>query len=110
MPNFNSDHKNVLDEMLLVHPAIRPGKMFGFPAYYVGKKLAICLYEDGVGVKLPEKTVNRLLEPDPHTSPFQPYGKPRMREWLQITLADSEGYRSYLPLFEESIRFLLEGG
>ena len=27
--------------------------MFGFPAYYVGKKLCICLYEQGVGVKLP---------------------------------------------------------
>jgi len=32
------------------------GKMFGFPAYYTGKNLCVCLYEDGVSVKLPEAT------------------------------------------------------
>jgi hypothetical protein len=78
--------------------------MFGFPAYYVGKKLSICLYEEGVGVKLPQQTVARLLQTDPNASPFQPMGKPKMREWLQINLERSEDYRAYLPLFEEAIR------
>lgn len=30
--NFIPEHKAILDEMLLGHPAIRPGKMFGYPA------------------------------------------------------------------------------
>ena len=107
MANFNSEHKVILDGLLLGHPYVRPGKMFGFPAYYVGKKLCICLYEQGVGVKLPEQTVLKLLETDQNTIPFQPLGKPKMREWIQINLDRSEDYRQYMPMFDESIRHVL---
>jgi hypothetical protein len=34
---------------------VRADKMFGFRAYYVGKKLCICLYEQIVGIKPPEQ-------------------------------------------------------
>ena len=34
-------------------------------------------------------------------------GKARMREWVQINLEHSEDYRNYLPVFEESIRYVL---
>lgn len=108
MPNFNINHKAVLDEMLLEHPLVRSGKMFGFPAYYAGKKLAICLYEQGVGMKLPEATVKRLLAEDGNATPFQPYGKSKMREWVQINCADSGNYREYQAIFEEAIDYVLE--
>jgi hypothetical protein len=108
MANFNAEHKIVLDNLLLGYPHVRAGKMFGFPAYYVGKKLCICLYEQGVGIKLPEQLVVKLLETDPNTTPFRPLGKPKMREWVQINLNHSEDYRQYKPIFEESIRYLLE--
>ena len=98
----------VLDKLLLDCPYVRPGKMFGYPAYYVVKKLAISLYEQGVGVKLPEQTVTKLLESDSNIVPFQPMGKPKMREWVQINLNDSNNYIQYLQVFEESIRYLLE--
>jgi hypothetical protein len=107
MVNFNSEHKKVIDDMLLVHPNIRPGKMFGLPAYYVGKKLCICLYEDGVGVKIPEETAKKLLETDPNVAPFVPFGKSKMREWIQLKLSRSEDYRQYITLFDDSIRYLL---
>lgn len=38
MANFNPNHKTMLDSMLLSHPLVQAGKMFGFPAYYAGKK------------------------------------------------------------------------
>jgi hypothetical protein len=107
---FSEAHKAVLDDMLLDDPRIRPGKMFGFPAYFVGKKLAICLYEDGVGIKLPAASVAPILEGDRNARPFQPLGKHVMREWVQIDLADSDGYRAYAPLFEESIEYLFGVG
>ena len=107
MASFNPDHKVVLDDLLLTNPFVRPGKMFGYPAYYVGKKLCMCLYEQGVGVKLPVPTVAMLLETDPNAIPFQPLGKPKMREWAQINLENSEDYRKYEAVFEESIQFLL---
>ena len=53
MATFSADHKAALDELLLGYPGLRPGKMFGFPAYYAGAKLCITLYEAGVGLKLP---------------------------------------------------------
>jgi hypothetical protein len=108
MANFNPNHKTVLDNMLLSHPLVRAGKMFGFPAYYAGKKLCICLYEQGVGLKLPAPSVARLLESDPNAIPFQPLGKPKMREWVQINLDDSEAYAQYESVFHESILFVHE--
>lgn len=108
MADFNLEHKAVLDDLLLGHPGVRAGKMFGFPAYYAGKKLAICLYEQGVGVKLPASSAARLLESDPNVVPFQPLGRPRMREWVRINLSRSEDYGRYEPVFHESIRFLLD--
>jgi hypothetical protein len=81
--------------------------MFGFPAYYVGKKLCICLYEQGVGIKVPAETAARLLESDPNVTPFMPLGKPKMREWIQINLARSEEYGQYMPVFAESIDYVL---
>jgi hypothetical protein len=107
MANFNTAHKAVLDDLLLDIPGVVPGKMFGYPAYFTGKKLCICLYEQGVGIKLPEATAQRLLESDQNVIPFQPLGRPRMREWVQINLDRSDEYREYLPVFEESINYLL---
>lgn len=107
MGNYNAGHKAVLDDMLLGYPLVRAGKMFGYPAYYVGRKLCISLYEDGVGIKLPAATVARLLKTDPNATPFQPMGKSRMKEWVQLNARDSDEYRRYRPIFEESIQFVL---
>jgi hypothetical protein len=107
MGNFNSDHKLILDELLLAHPEIRPGNMFGYPAYYAGKKVCISLYEQGVTAKLPEQDAARLLETDPNVIPFQPMGGRKMREWIQINLERSEDYRNYEEVFQESIRYVL---
>jgi hypothetical protein len=71
------------------------------------KKLCICLYEQGVGIKLPELSAAKLLEMDRNAIPFQPMGKPKMREWVQINLSRSEDYRQYKAVFNESIRYLL---
>jgi len=108
MANFNPNHKIVLDNLLLANPLLHAGKMFGFPAYYVNNKLCICLYEQGVGVKLPASSVAALLENDPNSIPFQPLGKPKMREWVQINLDDSQAYAQYEAVFIESIRFVHE--
>jgi len=107
--DFNPQHKAVLDDFLLGHPHVRAGKMFGFPAYYAGKKLCICLYEQGVGVKLPEQSAAKLLKADPNVVPFQPMGRRKMREWIQINLTRSEDYRQYQSVLEESIRHVLTG-
>lgn len=104
---FNQQHKAVLDALLLNKPGVTAGRMFGYPAYYAGKKMCVCLYEQGVGVKLPADTVSKLLETDKNSVPFQPMGRPKMKEWIQINLTDSEAYRNYESLFQQSVDFLL---
>ena len=107
MPNFNPEHKAVLDNLLLGIPFVKAGKMFGFPAYYVNGKLSLCLYEQGVGIKLPEVSAQKLLADDSNAVPFRPLGKPKMREWVQINLVHSEDYQQYMQVFEESIQHVL---
>jgi len=109
MAKYTPEHKAVLDDLLLGDPRLRSGKMFGYPAYYAGDKLCICLYEGGVGLKLPEQTVARLLETDANAIPFQPMGRRKMREWVQINLERSEDYRQYRSVFDESILYVLAG-
>ncbi|MBM4444809.1 MAG: TfoX/Sxy family protein [Chloroflexi bacterium] len=104
---YNPQHKAVLDDLLLGHPLVRSGRMFGFPAYYAGRKLCICLYEQGVAVRLPEQSAADLLRADRNAVPFQPMGRPKMREWVQINLSHSEEYRRYKAVFEESVRHVL---
>jgi hypothetical protein len=82
-------------------------KNVGFPAYYAGETLCICLHERGIGVKFPQQTTARLLETDPNTIPFQPMGKHKMRQWVQINPSRSEDYRQYASVFDESIGYVL---
>lgn len=87
---FNPDHKAVLDAFLQQLPGVTSGKMFGYPAYFIHGKLFACVCGDGVGVKVkvPEETAISLLA-NTHIVPFQPMGKPKMREWVQINRASS---------------------
>lgn len=102
---FIAEHKVVLDRMLIGLPGVRAGKMFGYPGYYVGKKLFACVYGQGVGLKLPEHQAGELLAL-PHITAFQPLGRPRMREWIQINRAESCEYLKDLDLFMASIAFV----
>ena len=52
-PIYNPVHKAILDDLFLAIPGVEPGKMFGYPAYYVKGKLFACVYENGVGIRGP---------------------------------------------------------
>jgi hypothetical protein len=104
-PSFNAAHKAVLDRLLLALPGVTAGKMFGYPAYYIVKKLFACLYGDGVGLKVPAPLAAQLLERQ-EVVPFQPLGKPRMREWVQINHGDSEDYQKEMDVFRASVAFV----
>jgi hypothetical protein len=102
---YETKHKEVLDTMLLGLPGVRAGKMFGYPAYYINDKLFACVYGSGVGVKVPEDFAAELLKL-PHIFPFQPLGKPRMKEWIQIDRPRSEDYRLDLKIFQAALEFV----
>jgi hypothetical protein len=102
---FIPEHKEFLDSILLGLPGVKAGKMFGYPAYYVNKKLFTCGYGEGVGVKLPEARASELLA-EHHIAAFQPLGHPKMREWVQINRKDSGDYVLDLAIFQSCIAFV----
>ena len=103
-PQFNIKHKEVLDSFLLEIPIVKPGKMYGHPAYYVGGKLFASLFMEGVCVKVPEPLKNELLKKD-GIIPFEPMGR-KMREWILINREKSEDYLKDQEIFEKSIEFV----
>ena len=102
---FNIHHKEVLDSFLLEIPVVQPGKMFGYPAYYVGGKLFACVYEDAVGLKVPEEVAKKALSRG-DIVPFQPLGRRVMKEWIQINHTNSQKYTEDTKLFDTSIEYV----
>jgi len=101
---YNLKHKEILDTFLLDNSLVRPGKMFGHPAYYIGGKLFASLYMDGVCVKLPESRVKELLKKENYT-PFEPMGR-KMKEWVMITYTNSNDYLKEKTVFQESLEYV----
>ena len=101
----NERHKAVLDSLLLALSGVVSGKMFGYPAYYVKRKLFACVYGDGVGVKVRKEFAKDLLSED-DIVPFQPMGKARMRERIQINHSNSEDYRRDIEIFKAAVAYV----
>jgi hypothetical protein len=102
---FKPENKEVLDAILLEMPGVKPGQMFGYPAYFVNGKLFACLYEEGVAIKIPENKAQELVGREGIIY-FQPQGRRKMREWIQINREDPEEYRDDGEIFLNSIRYV----
>jgi hypothetical protein len=83
--------------------------MFGLPAFYAAGRLFACVHGEGVGLKLPEAMVEELVEM-PGVRPFQPYGRPPMREWVQIDREDSQDYADDMDLLLTAMTFAAGAG
>ena len=98
----NEPKQPILDDVLSQYENVRIGHMFGYPAYYVGQSMFACLYEGKVGLKLLEETANEART-KLGMSDFQPYGKPKMREWIQFDFESEEGLRRWMDLIDAAI-------
>ena len=99
---FNPEHKKVLDAILLQIPGVVAGRMFGYPAYYTHGKLFACIYEEGVGIKVPESVAGSLVGRKGIVR-FQPKGRKPMKEWIQINRERSGDYRMDQEILKISI-------
>ena len=104
-PGYRLAVGRVLTSLFEGNEHVREGSMFGHPAFYASGKLFVCAYGQGVGLKLPADRV-QSLEGQRHVSPFQPYGRPRMREWVMLNRSRAADYEKDLPLFDEAIAFV----
>jgi hypothetical protein len=104
-PVYNPKHKEVLDSVLLQMPGVVAGTMFGYPAYYINKKLFACLYEEGVGLMVPEKVASSLVG-QKGIIRFQPKARKPMKEWIQINHERSEDYRMDEEILKISVEYV----
>lgn len=103
--NFDPEVKKAVDSILLKNPSVVPGKMYGYPAYYMNRKLVACIYDKGVGVKVPEGVANELIGKKGIVH-FQPMGRAKMREWIQINRENPKDLLKDIEIFETSIDFV----
>jgi len=86
-------------------PGWLPGRCSGTPAYYVNTKLFACLYEEGVGIKVPAKVAESLVGKQGIIR-FQPKGRKPMKEWIQINHERSEDYRMDEEILKISVGYV----
>jgi hypothetical protein len=101
---FDIEIKKALDPVLLGIPGVTPGKMFGYPAYYINGKMLACLYEDGVGLKVSEAKAKELIGRE-GIIPFIPLGRNRMKQWVQINRRPQD-YARDAALFAEAAEYV----
>lgn len=89
---------------------VREGKMFGCPAIFLDKKMALCVMRSTIGMKVPEAVANAARAHE-DVSDFQPFGKPRMREWIEIPGTEA-AMSEHAELLVEAITYAerLNGG
>lgn len=75
--------ETLLAEARLRNPEVRSGAMFGSPALFLGRRMVGCVFGANIGLKLPAAAVESAIAAG-SASAFRPYGKPAMREWLEI--------------------------
>jgi hypothetical protein len=80
--------------------------MFGLPAGYAGRKMFVCLVEDGLIVKLPEQVAREELRRG-NATPFTRRGK-ASRAWIKYVPRNAKEAHRLAPLLEVAARHVAE--
>jgi hypothetical protein len=103
---YDDDLRKVADLMILTRPDVSPGKMFGYPAYYAKGKMFACVYENGLGIKVPaDRARDLLVRPD--IDHFVPMGRRVMKEWIMIRPEKPDNLMDDARILVESVEFVL---
>jgi len=79
------------------------GSMFGCPAAFVGRRMAFCVFSSAVGAKVPEAEAAGLIASGTAT-PFRPFGRPPMREWIELH-AKPDNAAKLAPILSLALRY-----
>ena len=75
----------VVEELIGGRPDVHRRKMFGYPAFFAGAKLAVCVMDDEVGLRVPPDAAEGLR-------PFVRSGR-RMRGWSLLAPETADDVR-----------------
>lgn len=94
-----------LEELVHDNPLFRLGKIMGHKGVYVGRKLAVFCFEDGLGIKVLKEDAEKIVKQNQDCRPFSPMGS-QMNGWVVLTLDNAEDYKGH-PLVLNA--FILAG-
>jgi len=104
---FRADLRPFLTEFIERHRGVRLGTMFGLPAGYVGRRLFVCLLEDGLIIRLPPDVVRREIKG--RGAPFTRRGKGRtLGSWVMYRPRTAVEARRLVPVLEFAARHTAE--
>lgn len=102
---YDPELQGLLDDLLLEMPDITAAMIFGLPCYKIDNKVFATLFGEGVGIKIPAERAQELLI-ELNIVPFEPFGRNRGSEHVQINHNNLNDYRQDKELFRESIAYV----
>jgi len=103
---FRADLQPFLAEFIEHHRGLRIGRMFGLPAGYAGRRMFVCLLEDGLIVKLPERVAKAEVR-ERKAAPFSRRGRPS-KSWNKYTPRTAREAARLAPILELAARYVVE--
>ena len=103
---FRADLQPFLAEFIEHHRGLRIGRMFGLPAGYAGRRMFVCLIEDGFIVKLPQSLAKDEVRAG-KASPFVRRGRPS-RLWVKYKPRTAREASRLAPILEMAARHVAE--
>lgn len=107
-PKTYGYREEVLEALLKLlgpYDDITRDNMFGFPAFRASGQIFACVYQNGISLKMPKAAAEAIVQ-SPGISPFIPFGRARMRQWVHIERKKPANYIKDFPLIEASIHYV----
>jgi hypothetical protein len=104
--SFRADLQSFLAEFIEHHRGLRMGRMFGLPAGYAGRKMFVCLIEDGLIVKLPLALAKDEMRAG-KAAAFMRRGRPS-RSWIKYAPRTVHDAGRLAPILERAARYVAE--
>jgi hypothetical protein len=102
---FRADLQPFLAEFIEHHRGLRIGRMFGLPAGYAGRRMFVCLIEDGFIVKLPHDVAKDEVRAG-KASTFVRRGRPS-RSWVKYAPRSAREADRLAPILEIAARHVV---
>jgi hypothetical protein len=102
---FRVDLQPFLAEFIEHHRGLRIGRMFGLPAGYAGRKMFVCLIDEGFIVKLPEHVAKDEVRAG-KAKVFVRRGRPS-KKWIKYSPRNAREAGRFTPLLEAAARYVV---
>lgn len=102
---YREEVLQALLKLLGPYDDITRDNMFGFPAFRASGQIFACVYENGISLKMPKAAAEAIVQTS-GISPFIPFGRARMRQWVHIERKKPSAYIKDFPLIEASIHYV----